>query len=247
LSWKRALLLAIVAPLLLALWVFGPLAFAAFGGDTPEKVVALSFDDGPYPPYTGLLLDVLAREGVRATFFLTGAHLDRNRGLGRRMVAEGHVLANHSWDASVLAFEGPAGIRGRIARTDAVLREIGWQGPIEFRAPRGQAGWLTALELWRAGRRHVLGVAVGDWLRPGLADGHCLYLGRFGCATQDPDTIEAQLLSAVRPGAILVVHDGYDGGPGADRSGSVEAVRRIIPRLRRDGYSFVTVPELLQP
>ena len=67
----------------------------------------------------------------------------------------------------------------------------------------------------------------------------------FACATQEPDAIVAQLLSVVRPGAILVVHDGYDGGPGADRSGSVEAVRRLIPRLRREGYRFVTVTELL--
>jgi len=226
-------------------WGFGPLVFADFGIETDEKVVALTFDDGPYPPFTDELLDLLDAEGVRATFFLTGAHLDANRDLGRRMIAAGHVVANHSWDAAVLAFTPPVGIRDRIARTDQVLREIGWTGPIEFRAPRGQAGWVTAWQLWRAGRRQVLGVGADDWLPPGARSGECQLPLGLVCPTQDPGVITAKLLAAAKPGAILVLHDGFDAGPGADRSGSIEAVRRAIPRLRAEGYRFVTVPELL--
>ena len=226
-------------------WVFGPLAFAHFSADTNERVLALTFDDGPYPPYTEALLDVLARNGVHATFFVTGAHLAAHRELGERMVHAGHALANHSWDDAVLAFTAPVGIRDRIERTDQLLREIGWTGPIDFRAPRGMVGPATLFWRIREGHRHVLGTAVGDWLPPGGHDGDCAMPLDLGCPTQDAGVIEARLLAAARPGAILIVHDGFDGGAGADRSGSVEAVRRVLPKLRAEGYRFVTVPELL--
>jgi peptidoglycan/xylan/chitin deacetylase (PgdA/CDA1 family) len=226
-------------------WVFGPLAFAHFAADTDERVVALTFDDGPYLPYTEALLDVLDAEAVRATFFVTGANLAAHPELGRRMLRAGHALANRSWDDAVLAFTAPVGIYARIERTDALLREIGWSGPIDFRAPRGMPGPVTLLELWRTGHRHVLGRGVDDWLRPGHHNGDCLLALGLVCPTQDAAVIEARLLAAAAPGAILVLHDGYDGGPGADRSGSVEAVRRAIPKLRAAGYRFATVPQLL--
>jgi len=91
----------------------------------------------------------------------------------------------------------------------------------------------------------VLGTPVGDWLPPGFAEGDCALPFGLACPTQDADELEARLLAAAEPGAILVVHDGFDAGPGADRSGSVEAVRRAIPKLRAEGYRFATVPELL--
>ena len=241
----RALMAALGTLALAFAWVFGPLVFAQFSADTDEKVVALTFDDGPYPPYTEALLDVLASNGVHATFFLTGANLAAHRELGERMIRAGHAVANHSWDGAVLAFTAPVGIRDRIERTDRLLREIGWQGPIDFRAPRGMVGPATLFWRWREGHRQVLGTAVGDWLPPGGRDGDCAMPLDCGCPTQDAGVLEARLLAAAKPGAILIVHDGFDGGPGADRSGSVEAVRRVIPKLRAEGYRFATVPELL--
>ena len=226
-------------------FVYGPLVFAHFSADTDERVLALSFDDGPYPPFTDALLDVLDAEGVHATFFVTGSHLAEHRELGRRMLRAGHALANHSWDAKVLAGIAPVAIRDRIERTDAVIREVGWTGPIDFRAPRGMPGPATLYWLWRTGHRHVLGTAVGDWQPPGFAEGDCALPLGLACPTQDAAVLEARLLAAAQPGAILVLHDGFDAAPGADRSGSVEAVRRAIPKLRAEGYRFATVPELL--
>jgi peptidoglycan/xylan/chitin deacetylase (PgdA/CDA1 family) len=243
---RRAFLAGLGTLALSLAWVFGPLACAHFAAHTDERVVALSFDDGPYPPYTEALLDVLDAEGVHATFFVTGAHLAAHPELGRRMLAAGHALANHSWDGAVLAFTAPVGIYARIERTDALLREVGWSGPIDFRAPRGMPGPVTLLALWRTGHRNVLGHGVGDWLPPGQGNGACLLPLGLACATQDPAVIEARLLAAAAPGAILVLHDGYAGGPGADRSGSVEAVRRALPKLRAEGYRFATVPQLLE-
>ena len=231
----RALFAGLGTLALALAWVWGPLVFAHFSADTDEKVVALSFDDGPYPPYTNALLDVLDAEHVHATFFLTGAHLAAHRALGERMLRAGHVLANHSWDDAVLAFTAPVGIRARIERTDALLREIGWTGPILFRSPRGMPGPVTLFQLWQTGHAHVLGTTVGDWLLPGHRDGDCALPFGLACATQDPGAIEARLLAAARPGAILVLHDGFDAGPGADRSGSVEAVRRAIPEAAGRG------------
>jgi peptidoglycan/xylan/chitin deacetylase (PgdA/CDA1 family) len=244
-SLRRAFVACLGTLALSLAWVFGPLACAHFAADTDERIVALSFDDGPYPPYTEALLDVLDASGVRATFFVTGAQLAAHPELGRRMLRAGHALANHSWDDAVLAFTAPVGIRARIDRTDALLRELGWSGPIDFRAPRGMLGPVTLLELWLTGHRYVMGSGVDDWLQPGSRNGDCLLPLGLACPTQDAAVIEARLLAAAAPGAILVVHDGYDGGPGADRSGSVEAVRRAIPKLRAAGYRFATVPELL--
>ena len=243
----RRAITASLGTLALALaWVFGPLACAQYAADTEERVLALTFDDGPYPPYTEALLEVLDAEGVRATFFVTGAHLAEHPELGRRMLGAGHALANHSWDDAVLAFTAPVGIRRRIRDTDALLRELGWSGPIYFRAPRGMVGPVTLFQLWRTGHRNVLGSDVGDWMGAGRRSGDCLLPLGLVCPTQDAGEIEARLLAAAAPGAILMLHDGYDGGAGADRSGSVEAVRHAIPKLRAAGYRFATVPELLE-
>ena len=88
-------------------------------------------------------------------------------------------------------------------------------------------------------------VAGYDWLAPQHRWGECRLPLKRWCPTQDPERIAAAVLDGVEPGTIVVLHDGFDDGPGADRSGTVAAVEILIPRLRERGYRIVPVGELL--
>ena len=228
-------------------WVFVPFA-SHWGIETEERVIALTFDDGPYPPYTNRLLDLLAAARVPATFFVTGEYATAHPEIVRRALADGHQIGNHSWNGDVLAWVGPGGVRDRIARTDEALEALGVPSPVAFRAPKGMPGPFASWHVWRQGRRQIGGTAgANDWLRPDMEEGDCVQLGTIElmCPTQNPDEIVARVLSTLAPGGIVVLHDGFDAAPGADRSGTVTAVGRLIAELRTDGYAFVTVDELL--
>ena len=217
---------------------------------TDERVVALSFDDGPNPPHTEALLSLLEREGIRATFFMTGKHVAAHPETARRVVEAGHYVGNHAWDESALAGMTPTNARAVLDRTDALLREMGVRGPIDGRAPGLAVGFGGALAYRAGGRRHI-GATVGgtDWTRaPVEHDPPCdSWLWDWICPSQNPDRIVERVLSRIEPGAIIVLHDGHDAVDGVDRSGTVEATRRLIARLREQGYRFAAVQDFIGP
>lgn len=225
--------IAVAIVLLVGLWVC--VWHPPFGEDwssieTDQKVIALSFDDGPNPPHTEDLLALLHDEDVSATFFMVGKYVEAHPEVAKRVVAAGHHVGNHGWDDTRLPLRSPAFIRDSIARTDEVLRDAGVQGPLDFRAAglaRGlQAAWILAEQ----GRTHYSAtVAASDW------------------TTQDADQIAETVLSSVGPGDIVVLHDGDDRTDGAYRGGTIEAAGTIIRALKRDGYRLVTVRELVKP
>lgn len=183
------------------------------------RTVAFTFDDGPDPVNTPLLLEVLRRNHVRAVFCLWGEHARQHPGLVRRIVAEGHVLCNHSLDHDDLSTWTPEAIRADLLATDAAIRAAAPRARIPyFRAPYGAWGQSprVAAELgmqplgWR--------LAIGDWEPPGT------------------DVLVDRLLTGITPGAVVLMHDG-----GGDRTQTVEAVAAVIPRLRSDGW-HLTVP-----
>lgn len=213
-----------------------------------EMQVALSFDDGPNPPHTDALLRLLAEQEIRATFFMTGQHIARHPEAARRVVLAGHHVGNHSWSEKRLALLSPTRVREALARTDALLREIGVVGPIDARAPGLAIGLPGAWVFWRTARRHIGGSVGGaGWTRgPVATTPPCpFWMPADFCPTQAPDIITARVLSALHPGAIIVLHDGHDAFAGADRSGTVEATRRVISAARGRGYRFVAVQDLL--
>ncbi|MEV4706457.1 transglycosylase domain-containing protein [Actinoplanes sp. NPDC049316] len=179
------------------------------------KRLALTFDDGP-SEYTPAVLDLLARYGIKATFCMVGEEVQRYPELVRRVVAEGHVLCNHSWKHDDLGAMPAAAARDDIERTDAAIAAAapGVTVPF-FRAPYGSWG-QSAKEGVKAGHT-PLGWVVDpdDWLLPG--------------ADVIADRIEKQLT----PRAVVLVHDG-----GGDRRQTVEALRKLIPKLKRDGWTF---------
>ena len=125
--------------------------------ETNEKVVALTFDDGPAPPVRELLA-TLAAKHVSATFFLIGAQIAEDTEDARRIVAAGHQVGNHSWSHARMVFKSPSFIAREIEDTDREIRKAGYQGEIEFRSPYGKK--LVALP-WYLARHHRRNITWG--------------------------------------------------------------------------------------
>ena len=204
-------------------WIFGP-ALARLPGDEPA--VSITFDDGPNPHATPAILDVLAREGVHATFFVLGRHADRWPHLVRRMAEEGHQLANHGYWHRKLHRRTPRYVRDDLMRgTDAIQRASGGADVRHFRAPHGfRNPWVTAIAA-SLGQRTV-GWTLGVWdsARPGA------------------DEIARRALAGMRSGSILLMHDGDGYDADGDRMQTAESLPEIITGLRARGLHFVTLP-----
>lgn len=207
--------------------VWGPFPYRA-ANRTAEKVVALSFDDGPNEPYTSRLLDVLDRQDVRATFFQVGRCAERFPSTTRRVVESGHVLGNHSLNHTFGSYLREPAQRTEIARGQEVLHRVAGVAPALYRPP-----WLCHWP-WVLGSvaRAGLQVASGTF-------GHPLEV------FQPPSRLMAAGASRrTAPGSILIMHDGREarGGP---RDQTIAAVSPLIDRLRERGYAFATVDQLL--
>jgi peptidoglycan/xylan/chitin deacetylase (PgdA/CDA1 family) len=182
-------------------------------------VVSLTFDDGPNPPDTLRLLAVLRRHHVKAVFCLVGDQVSAHPEVARRIAAEGHVLCNHSLHHDDLAAATPEQIRADLAETSRLIRQAVPGARIAyFRAPYGSWGQspqvAADLGLQPLGWRFD----IADWEPPGT------------------DVLVQRIRDRITPGAVALMHDG-----GGDRSQTVEAVDRIIPELRADGWRL-TLP-----
>jgi peptidoglycan-N-acetylglucosamine deacetylase len=192
---------------------------------TRDSVVALTFDDGPTAAYADSILAVLRRERVRATFFVLGADLARDPSLGRKIVADGHVLGNHTWSHGRMVGRSYAFVRREVEDTDRQIRLAGERGPIYFRAPYSHKFVLLPWYLHRTGRTDV------SWnVEP---DGSPRTSATAGA-------IVRHVLDEARPGSIILLHPWYP-----SRETSRQALPGIIRGLRARGYELVTVPELL--
>ena len=193
--------------------------------DTPDSVVALTFDDGPVASLTDSLVAVLAGRGVRATFFVQGSALEDDPATGRALVAAGHELANHSYSHRRLVFVSPATVRMEVERTDSLIRAAGARGPIHFRPPFGKKLVALPFHLWRTGRITIMCDVEPD---------------SYADVAASAEGIVAHVLERARPGSIILLHPWFP-----SRATSLAAVPGVIDGLRVRGYRFVTVNELL--
>ena len=226
---RAALLALLIGPaMLFAVWkLSNARTIQLFGGivdrvETGTPVVALTFDDGPTDQFTAEVLEVLRQRQVKATFFVTGAALDRNPALGRQIVAAGHELGNHSYSHARLVLRPLSFIREEIERTDQLIRQAGYQGEIHFRPPNGKKLILLPYYLATTGRRTITWTVAPE-STPGQAG-----------------LIVARALEQVRPGSIILLHVMYE-----SRAESRTALPEIIDGLQAKGYRFATVSELL--
>jgi peptidoglycan/xylan/chitin deacetylase (PgdA/CDA1 family) len=193
--------------------------------DTTQKVVALTFDDGPTAGATEQLLGILAAEDVKATFFVTGAELEKNLQQGKMIVAAGHELGNHTYSHERMVFVTPAFVRQEVERTDQLIRDAGYGGEIYFRPPFGKKLLTLPYYLARTERKTVTWDVEPDSY-PDIAS--------------DSDKIAQYVLAKARPGSIIILHVMYK-----RRAESMKSVKKVIDGLREKGYSFKTVSELL--
>ena len=190
---------------------------------TNERVVALTYDDGPNPPHTNNLLNVLREFQAKATFFTIGQNLEKHPEAARRAISEGHELGNHSYSHAELVGKAVKIVRSEIDKTDQLLNELGLQTDIHFRAPLGLKRFRLPWELARRQKVNILwNVDPKD------------YMGK------SPEKIANFVVENVEPGSIVLMHDG-----GGDRSHTVEATRLILKQLQEKGYQFKTVSELM--
>ena len=190
--------------------------------------VYLTFDDGPNPTTTPDLLDLLAREHVRATFFLIDRHItDETAPIVRRIVADGHAVALHSHTRAYMLMSTSTFVRTLAAAADHIERVSGQRPCAAFRP---HAGWRT----WQmyAGLRELNYRMVGwSWM---LWDWNWL-------RTRTADSTVNRIRSRVADGDIVVMHDGDESAPFADQRHTVEAIARLIPVLRARGLAFGTI------
>lgn len=244
----------IVLPAIALLIALGLIAFVAYelfeqptnqifgrtltNGPTNERVVALTYDDGPNPPYTGRILDVLEQEHVHATFFLVGRAVRAYPSVAEREARDGDAIGNHTWDHRHLIVMPRSQVRSSLKRTDAAIYAATGRHTNLMRPPFGARDWIVM---------HVaqkMGYTVVMWSVPLARDWE-----------YPPARVIAQrILSNVSDGSIVVLHDGNRGqlcGPNrlaphiCDRSGDIEATRLIVDNLKAQGYRFVTIPELI--
>ena len=198
-------------------------------GDSSDRVVALTFDDGPGFPGTPAILDTLGRYHVPGTFFLVGENVKRNPELALRIVREGHQIGLHSNRHSLaLPYETPRQIRADTSRNQQVISDAAGVSPLFYRPPHGRTTPWMRREVRKRGLVLVnWDVSPGDWRR------------------DDPDAISSRVLDRVSPGSIVLLHDGLDTSARPDHTATVDALGKIIIGLQSRGYRFVTLAELL--
>jgi peptidoglycan-N-acetylglucosamine deacetylase len=198
-------------------------------GPRGGKHVALSFDDGPDAETTPEVLDALKEYRARATFFVIGKSLEAHLDIGRRMVAEGHAIGNHSWQHSRWQnFWFAARLEREIARGEQAIGSVtGNAVPILYRPPVG----LKSGELGHAAWRRRLTLVAWS-------------LHSRDTRLTDPQRIAARVLDRVQGGDIVLLHDGHD-LPGRKRPLCAPALRLILAGLHERGFECVTIPELL--
>ncbi len=196
-----------------------------------EKLVALTFDDGPSPIWTPKILDELNKSRVKATFFMLGEHVEKYPEVAQRVVREGHEIGNHTYDHHVLIYYTMEELENEINLAESAIKSVTGLTTKYFRPPKA---WLTPKEkikIKEMGYRVILwSLNSKDWVR------------------FDDKYIIRYIARHIRPGDILLFHDsgGALTAEGGDRSETVSIIKGLVEKLRERGYRFVTITELLE-
>ena len=194
--------------------------------DVTRKMVALTFDDGPNPPFTNRILEALKEYKARATFFVLGFRLERHPSVAQQTLAEGHELGNHSFSHKYLLLRLPSTIKREIQSADELMEALCLGRPRLFRPPFGKKLFLLPYFLKKMHKTTVM---------CDVDSGGKEFISR------NAEEICGILMSKIRPGSIIMLHDG-----GGDKDHIVRTVRLLLQRLTDEGYSVVTVSELLK-
>lgn len=188
---------------------------------TERPRVALTFDDGPHPQNTPMLLDILARYNAKATFYVIGRNARRYPDILRRIAAEGHEIGNHTLSHPVLSRLGDGNVLSEIDRTQQIVWDIVGAVPVTMRPPYGSFSHRQMDMLFnnRNLSTVVWSVDPEDWRRPGVS------------------VVADRMLRGARPGAVILAHDIH--------AATIRAVPAVLDGIRARGLEAVTISDLL--
>lgn len=189
--------------------------------DTRDSVVALTFDDGPVPALADSIARVLAARGAKATFFMIGNELQAAPDAGRRLLADGHELGNHTWTHRRMVLLTDGILRLEIDRTDSLLRAIGVQGTPLMRPPYAYKLIGLPRYLARTGRTMALWDIEPD---------------SYPEVAATSEGIVRHVLERVRPGSVILLHPWYPA-----RRTSLEAIGPLVDSLKARGYRVTSL------
>lgn len=199
--------------------------YQLFGGltnhvETSQKVVALTFDDGP-TKNVDQLLPLLDKYNAKATFFVIGNELEKNLEEGKKIAQAGHQIGNHSYSHKRMVFKTPSFIQQEIEKTNTLIRKTGYKGPIDFRPPYGKK--LVGLPYYL--NKHHMDTITWN-LEPDTY---------YTSVSDKVDYVKKN----VKPASIILMHPMYD-----DTGKELKAIEGILADLSKEGYKFVTVNQL---
>jgi len=194
--------------------------------ETDQKIIALTFDDGPKPVTTQALLGVLKRENVLGTFYLNGVPMYANEKETKLIIQEGHEIGNHGYTHSNMVRMSYDEIAKEVEDTTKLIRKYGYTDDLTFRPPFGKSLYKLPKYLKKEG----IPIVTWDVEAASFIDGE-----------DTTEKIVNRTLEQVKPGSIIIFHIMYE------KSGaSLDALPIIIRKLKEDGYSFTTVSELIK-
>lgn len=192
---------------------------------TTQKFVAITFDDGPNPQYTPILIKLFEEYNAKATFFTIGQQLEAHREIAVAAHEAGHELGNHTYSHPHLPELDREQQWNEIKQTEKLIMEITGSKPATFRAPFLDLNEELIAQIKSLDYQIIsaLNLKTEDWRQPGV------------------DHILEHTHEHVVPGSVLLFHDGF-----GDRSQSMEAVRILLSEYTAQGFRFVTISELLR-
>ena len=184
------------------------------------KPFALTFDDGPWPDYTGQILQILAEHNAKATFYMVGEMVQEYPKIALKVRDAGHAVGNHSWSHP----SRPRDPVAQIVKTNAQIKKVLGFSPTTFRPPYGILKNGMAKQAMKEKQAVLIWSSDSDdWRKP------------------SPERIARNVINQASPGGIALLHDG-----GGTRRNTVAALPIILEELSARGYHFVTIPELLK-
>ena len=186
-----------------------------------SNTVAMTFDDGPHPKFTPRLLDILKERGIKATFFVIGKCVAEYPDIAKRIVAEGHEIANHTWNHPQLPKLSPTALAAEITQTNDAIQQATGILPVTMRPPYGA---INAGITKRLNEEYGLSVILWsvdpqDW------------------KIRKADHVSSHIIKNAAPGAIILAHDIH--------ASTIDAMPAALDALQAKGYKFVTVSELI--
>lgn len=195
--------------------------------NTTQKIVALSFDDGPNDLFTPELLQILNEFHIPATFFLIGRNVKKNPAIAREIAAGPHEIGNHTYSHPTLPLLENEKVTRELQDTHDIILKVTGTTPTFMRPPMGLFTKRIVNLTENFGYQTVVGdVYPRDPHRPGTKK------------------IVCRVLSRVRPGSLIILHDGGNGNH-VDRSQTIDSIKAIVPKLLEQGFRFVTLTELV--